>query len=178
MAAQKFNTPQNQTIAREKLALYMNTGDSAETPVWSPVGIRVADSSMELDWQRDSSKDIMGNSYSSMKKPTITQSFDPWPLTNGDAAQQRVWDKAIYEQDPQALANMDMLVVHLYAGTAETAVFAERYDACAVEVTSLGGEGGGDMAMPITVTFGGKRTVGTAKVDSGTVTFSAGGAGV
>ena len=66
---------------------------------------------------------------------------------------------------------MDMLVVHLYAG-AQDAVFAERYDASAVETTGLGGAGGGSIGMPITVTFGGTRTVGTAKVADGTVTFT------
>lgn len=177
MPEQNFNTKEGQTIGREKLALYLNTGVSTETPEWSPYGVRVPDSSMEMDWQRDSSKDIFGNSYSSMKKPITTQTFEPWPLANGDKAQKKIWDLAIKDQDAQALCSLDMLVVHLYAGTENTAVFAERYSACAVETTSLGGEGGGDMAMPTTVTFGGTRTVGTAKVAAGTITFSAGGAG-
>ena len=69
-----------------------------------------------------------------------------------------------------------MLVVHLYAGTKDTAVFAERYSSCAVEPTSLGGEGGGSIGMPIEVTFGGTRTTGTASVSNGTVTFTADGA--
>ena len=66
---------------------------------------------------------------------------------------------------------MDMLVVHAYAGTAETGAFAERYSACAVKPSGLGGST--TVGMPIDVTYGGDRTVGTAAVSDGTVTFTA-----
>lgn len=170
MADMTFNTAENQTVGRALLVLYLNTG-TKEVPTWSPIGKRVEDSSMELDWQRESKKDILDNTYSTMKDPIITQSFDPWELANGDAAQLMIWNKAIREHDAQALCNMDMLVVHLYAG-ANDAAFAERYDGSAVETTGLGGAGGGNIGMPITVTFGGTRTVGTAKVADGAVTFT------
>ena len=128
---------------------------------------------MELDWQRESKKDIMGNTFNTMKKPIITQTFEPWELSKGDTAQAYIWQKAFVEQDAQALCNLDLLLVHAYAGTRNTAEFAERNDASSIEVTGLGGEGGGNMGMPITVTFGGTRTVGTAAVADGVVTFSA-----
>lgn len=165
-----FITPENQAVGRAMLVLYLNTG-SKDAPTWSPIGKRVEDSSMDLDWQRESKKDILDNTYSTMKDPIITQSFDPWELSNGDAAQLAIWNKAIRDHDAQALASMDMLIVHLYAG-AEGAVFAERYESSAVEATGLGGAGGGNIGMPITVTFGGTRTKGTAKVDKGVVTFT------
>lgn len=167
----EFNTADNQTIARELLLLFLNTG-TKDQPVWSPIGKRVEESSMELDWQRESKKDIMGNTYNTMKKPVITQTFEPWELAKGDTAQEKVWQLAFVEQNAQALCNMDVLVVHAYAGTANTAVFAERNASSSIEVTGLGGAGGGNIEMPITVTYGGERTVGTAKMESGTVTFS------
>ena len=172
MSDYTFNTAENQTIARELLLLYLNTG-TKEAPAWSPIGKRVEDSSMELDWQRESKKDIVGNTYTTMKKPIVTQTFDPWELTNGDEAQKKVWKLAFVDQDAQALCNLDLLVVHAYAGTKNTAVFAERNDASSIEPTSLGGAGGGNIAMPITVTFGGTRTTGTASLEGGTVNFSA-----
>lgn len=170
MADMTFITAENQTVSRNLLVLYLNTG-TKDSPEWSPIGKRVEDSSMEFDWQRETKKDILNNTYSSMKDPIITQSFDPWELSNGDKAQLSVWNKAIRDHDAAALASMDMLVVHLYAG-AQDAVFAERYDSSAVETTGLGGAGGGSVGMPITVTFGGTRTVGTAKVTNGAVDFS------
>ena len=171
MSEYTFNTSENPTIARELLLLYLNTG-TAEAPVWSPIGKRVEDSSMELDWSRESSKDILGNTFNSMKKPVITQTFEPWTLTKGDAAQQKIWQLAVVDQDAQALCNQDVLVVHHYAGTKDTAVFAERNEASSIEVTGLGGAGGGNIEMPITVTYGGTRTIGTASVMNGTVTFT------
>lgn len=170
MADMTFVTAENQTVSRNLLILYLNTG-TKEAQQWSPIGKRVEASSMELDWQRETKKDILNNTYSSMKDPIITQSFDPWELANGDKAQLSIWNKAIRDHDAAALANMDMLIVHLYAG-ANDAAFAERYESSAVETTGLGGAGGGSIGMPITVTFGGTRTVGTAKVANGEVTFT------
>lgn len=171
MADMTFNTNPGQTVERNLLLLYLNTGtDSA--PAWSVIGKRVEDSSMEFDWGDESKKDILGETYTTMKKPTITQTFDPCELDSADKAQEKIWNLAVRDQDAAALSNQDMLVVHCYAGTADTAVFAERYSGCAVKPSGLGGSG--NVGMPIDVTFGGKRTVGTASVVDGVVTFKAG----
>ena len=172
MADMEFNTPAGQTVDRELLVAYLNTG-AASAPVWSPFGTRVTESSMEYDWQEDSSKDILGTTRTTMKKPIITQAFDPCDLDAGDVALTKIWNLAVKEQNAAALANQDVLIVHQYAGTSKTAVFAERYDAAMVKPSSLGGEGGGFVGMPIDVTYGGKRTVGTAALTDDGVTFTA-----
>lgn len=171
MADYTFNTTPGQTVSRELLIAYLNTGTNSE-PTWSPIGKRVEDSSAEYDWSDETKQDILGSTWGTMKKPIITQTFDPCELDAGDEAQKKIWDLAVVKQDAQALANMDMLIVHLYAGTANTAVFAERYESCMIKPSGLGGEGGGNIGMPIDVTYGGKRTVGTAAVSNGTVTFT------
>lgn len=172
MADTTFNTAAGSTVNRELLIAYLNTSTSS-TPVWSPVGKRVEDSSMELDWSEETKNDILGQTYTTLKKPTITQTFEPGELDSDDAAQLAIWNKAIKDQDYAVLANMDMLIVHFYAGTAATP-FAERYTACAVRPTGLGGEGGGSVGMPIDVTYGGVRTIGTVSRDSttGAITFT------
>ena len=172
MADLEFNTAPGQTVDRELLIAYLNTGTTS-APVWSPLGSRVTDSSMEYDWQEESNKDILGTTRTTMKKPIITQTFDPCDLDAGDAAVLKIWNLAVKEQNVSALTNQDMLIVHLYAGTKDTAAFAERYSACMVKPSSLGGEGGGFVGMPMDVTYGGIRTVGTAAVSAGTVTFTA-----
>ena len=172
MADLEFNTAPGQTVDRELLIAYLNTGTTS-APVWSPIGSRVKDSSMEYDWQEESSKDILGTTRSTMKKPIITQTFDPCDLDAGDAAVLKIWNLAVKEQNVAALTNQDMLIAHLYAGTKDTAAFAERYSACMVKPSSLGGEGGGFVGMPMDITYGGARTVGTAAVSAGTVTFTA-----
>lgn len=85
MPDMEFNTTAGQTVDRELLIAYLNTGDES-TPEWSPFGTRVTDSSMEYDWQEESEKDILGTTRTSMKKPIITQTFDPCELDAGDAA--------------------------------------------------------------------------------------------
>lgn len=168
-----FNTPSGQTIKREMLVAYLNTS-ATSTPVWSPLGKRVTDSEQSFDWGKEDSQDILGNNWSSLKKPVITQDFDPYDLDGGDAAAVKIWNMAIKDQNYTALASQDMLIVHLYAGTASTAMFAERYAACSIEPSSLGGAGGGNLGMPISVTYGGARTTGTASVSAaGVVTFTA-----
>ena len=108
-----------------------------------------------------------------MKKPVITQDFDPYDLDGGDVAAVKIWNLAVKDQNYPALSAQDMLIVHLYAGTADSAMFAERYEACSIRPSSLGGEGGGNLGMPLSVTYGGKRTTGTAAVSSaGVVTFT------
>ena len=172
MADLTFNTTSGQTVARELLIAYLNTGTS--TPVWSPIGKRVADSSMEMDWGEDTLQDILGSTYTTLKKPTITQTFEPGELDAGDTAQVKIWNMAVKDQDYTALAACDVLIVHFYAGTASTP-FAERYSACAIRPSGLGGEGGGTVGMPVDITYGGTRTVGTASKDSttGVISFSA-----
>ena len=167
-----FNTTAGRTIAREMLIAYLNTGTGA-TPVWSPLGKRVEESSTELDWESETIRDILGSTYGTLKKPKITQTFEPCDLDGGDAAQLKLWNLAVKDQDAQALAAQDMLIVHFYAGESATP-FAERYAASMVEVTGLGGDGGGNVGMPITVTYGGERTTGTASRDAstGVVTFT------
>lgn len=171
MADLTFNTTSGEVVARKMLVAYLNTG-TAQTPIWSPIGKRVEDSSMEFDWQEESKKDIFGETYTVLSDPIITQSFDPCELDSGDVAQVKLWNQAVKDHDYAAMANNDMLIVHLYAGTAATAMFAERYSACMVKPTGLGGSA--NLGMPIDVTYGGTRTTGTAAKDSttGAITFT------
>ena len=172
MAEMTFNTNPGQTVARELLVAFLNTGTS-DSPVWSPIGKRVEDSSIELDWATETKVDIFGDSYTTGKKATKTQTFDPWELDAGDAAQKKIWNLAIKDNDVNALLNQDMLIAHLYAGD-EGSNFAERYESCAVLPTNLGGEGGGSVGMSIEVTYGGTRTIGSVSVSAGVATFTPG----
>lgn len=165
-----FNTAAGAVVARKMLLLFLNTS-SSETPVWSVIGKRVEDSSMEYDWGDESKTDILGDTYTTMKEPIITQAFDPCEMDSGDTAQVKIWNQSIKDHDVAAMCNNDLLVVHAYAGTASTAVFAERYPSSAVKPSGLGGSN--NVGMPIDVTFGGERSVGTASVSGGNVTFTA-----
>ena len=170
MADLTFATTEGQTIDRELLIAYLNTGTSS-APVWSAIGKRVEDSTEEMDWGQESKQDILGNTFTTMKKPVITQTFDPIPLDAGDAAV-KMWNLAVKDHDAQALANQDMMIGHFYA-TSGDAKFAERYDSCAIAVTSIGGDGGGTLNIASEITYGGNRTLGTITKSASGVTFTA-----
>lgn len=160
-----FNTPSGQPISRDLLVGCLNTG-SMEEPIWSPLGNGVDSSSEDYDWGEESSQDILGKTRNTLKKPVITQGFDALPLEADDTAARKIWNLGIREQNAQALANQDMLIIHVYAG------FAERYDGCAVRPTSLGGDGGSHITMNTEVTYGGTRTLGSATNAGGKITFT------
>ena len=173
MADLEFSTTAGQTIDRELLIAYLNTG-THEAPVWNAIGKRVEDSTEEMDWGQESKQDILGNTFTTMKKPVITQTFDPIPLDAGDAAAVKMWNLAVKDHDAQALANQDMLIAHFYASSG-SASFAERYDSCAIAVTNIGGEGGGTLNISTEITYGGTRTIGSVtKGEGSAVEFTAG----
>ena len=170
--AYQFKTPAGQTIDR-KLYLVCGNYGTASAPQWGRLGKRVEDSSAEMDWGEESKQDILGDTYTTMKTPTISQTFDPCELDSGDEYQQKVWELAVVDQDAPALCSQDLLRIHLYAVDESGAAFAERYPSSMVKPSGLGGEGGGALTMPIDVTFGGTREVGTASVAAdGTITFT------
>lgn len=174
----KFNTPAGQTISR-KLYLVCGNYGTAQAPQWGRLGKRVEDSSAELDWGEESKQDVLGDTYSTMKTPTITQTFDPCELDSGDEYQQHVWQLAVVDQDASALCSQDLLRIHLYAVDEAGNCFAERYPSSMVKPSGLGGEGGGALTMPMDITFGGAREVGSASVAAdGTITFTPAGKAV
>lgn len=167
-----FTTPAGQTVERQLYLCFGNSG-TADTPKWGALGRRVEDSSAEMNWNEETKQDILGDTYTTMKKPIISQTFDPCELDSGDEYQQKIWNLAVVDQDAAALCNQDLLRVHLYTKDENGRAFAERFHSCMVKPTSLGGQGGGTLTMPIDVTFGGEREVGTAAVGADkSVTFT------
>ena len=70
MADNNFNTTPGQTIARELMIAYLNTGTDS-SPVWSPFGRRTTDSSIEYDWSEDSSQDILDHHEKAHHEPEL-----------------------------------------------------------------------------------------------------------
>ncbi len=172
MADLEFNTTPGQTIPRELLITFLNVGTS-ETPDWRPIGKRVESSDISMDWGRETVQDVLGNTWTTLKKPEKTQTFDPIPLDAGDPAVVKLWNLAVREENAQALANQDMLLCHFYVG-AESHNFAERYTSCAVPISRNGGSGGGNLTIGAEVTYGGERILGTVtKAADGKITFTA-----
>lgn len=158
-----------ETAVREHLLLYANTG-SKESPVWSIIGRHVESSDMEYDYSKEDKKDIVGNTYTEMKKPIVTQTFDSLPVIGGDPVVEKIYENT-RKQDISAMTQYDLLLVHRYAG-ADSAYEAERYDASTILCTRQGGDGGGFLTYGLDATFGGEHTLGTAAISGGSVTFT------
>lgn len=172
MPNETFNTVEGQQIQREMLLALLNVGTYA-SPTWAAIGSTVTDSAMSYDWGEETNQDILGVTRTTLKKPTVTQDFDGVRLYKGDAAYEQIWVQGVKNQDPAALSDRDMLIVHLYAGVSATP-FAERYPSSAIHPNSIGGDGGGFIEMPFSATYGGVRETGTVAKDpeTGAYTFT------
>lgn len=159
------------SASREMMITYLNAG-TADAPVWSPMGAKVNDSSIEYDWGVETSTDILGNTYATAKTATMTQNFSGSEIIAGNDVMNRLTDLAIVKKSAALLVNQDCLIVHVYLKNNSDEAFAERYPASSVIPTSLGGAGGGSLVTDISVTYGGSREVGTAAVANGVVTFT------
>lgn len=166
MPTATFNTVEGQEIPREMLIAYLNTGSYA-SPTWRAIGSSVPDSNVELDWGEDTTQDILGVTRTTLKAPTLSQSFEGVKLYEGDPAYEQIWVEGVQNHNAAALSNQDVMIVHHYAGASSTP-FAERYPQSAIRPTSIGGPGGGFIEMPIDIIYGGDREVGTAAKDSTT----------
>ena len=164
--ASKFKlagTP-GQTVDRKQYLVYGNSA-TYDSPKWNVIGKRVEDSSSEEDWSEESITDVLGDTYTSMKPPVTSQSFDPCPIDPEDEYQEKLLQLYVVERNAQALVSQDLLRVHAYL-TDESGryAFAERFPSSMVKPSGIGGEGGGDLTMPVDITFGGTRETGYVHV--------------
>lgn len=151
-----------QIANREMELLAVNTGTYA-VPVWALVGTRVESGEESYDYSANTAQDILGNTYTDLKKPIITQNFDAIPYIGGDEVMETIYENT-RNQDISAMTQYDCLLIHKYYGETGTPVKydAERYPASTILATSIGGDGGGYLNYGLDITFGGEREVGYA----------------
>lgn len=159
------------SATREMMITYLNTATYA-APVWSAMGAKVTDSSIEYDWSLENNTDILGNAYTTAKTAQMTQSFSGSEIVAGDNVMNHLVNLAVVDKSAVKLVNQDLLIVHTYLKNGEGQSFAERYPASSVVPTTLGGEGGAALVTDIDVTYGGARSKGSATVADGVVTFT------
>lgn len=173
--AEKFTittTGDGVSASREMMITYLNTGTES-APVWSAMGAKVTDSSIDYDWGLESITDILGVAHTKAKTAQMSQTFSGSEIVAGDAVMNHLVDLAIVQKDAQRLVQQECLIVHTYLRDESGTAFAERYAACSAVPTTIGGEGGASLVSDIEVTYGGARTKGTATVSNGSVTFVA-----
>lgn len=168
------------TAKREAFSLWYNSrvsgGGTLSTPVWDLVGYKLESADMGIDYETDETKkDILGNTFVELAGPNRSFDLSGWNIVKGSAIQVDVMNALRYET-VGGMAYLesggDFCVVHHYAGTATSAMLAERWKACSIKPGRLGGDGGANLTTDITITMGGDKEIGTAAIASGVMTFT------
>lgn len=174
--AREFNivtTGEGASASREMMITYLNTG-TGSAPVWSSMGAKVFEGTINYDWGIETKTDILGRTFTTAKTANMTQTFSGSEIIAGDEVMNYLVDLAVVKKDATQLVNQDCLIVHVYLKNDSQEAFAERYSASAVTPTSIGGEGGAALVTDIEVAYGGKRETGTAKITDDGVVFTKG----
>ena len=156
---------------REAFSLWYNTG-TASTPAWDIVGYKLESGDMSIEYETDETKkDILGNTFVTLAGAKRSFDLSDWTIIQGNKLQVAVTNALRYE-NVGGMAFMesggDFCIVQHYAGTAQSAMLAERYKACSIKPTRLGGDGGANLTTDISVVLGGDKEIGTAAIDAST----------
>lgn len=166
--ATAFNLESGIEAKRKTLYTCVNVG-TTETPVWQLIGSGVEDSSIEYNLDKTKVTDILGITTTKVNKTEPTQSLTPFTLEGGNELQLQLYNH--YRNDRFAeLSQYEVMLVHGYVGTEDTAMEAELHADCTISVESLGGSAYVD--MPITIDLSNDKTLGTAALAAGVFTFT------
>lgn len=155
--ATAFNLTAGQQAARNLFTVWLNVGTTAAKD-WACVGKGVEDSSMEITIDKETTTDILGVTRTKINALQRSMSFDSMTLEGDDEILLKLHN-LLYADDQTALSNMEVMVVHGYAGAAGS-YEAELYPQSTVTPTSWGGTATVDVAVDID--FGGTKAKGTS----------------
>lgn len=171
---QIFPAASEQTVARKELVAYINVSANQNAAEWVPIGWHCTDSSMSVEIDTDTQKDILGNVFTNASTPELSQEFDPLPIRQGeqvDKIQQLLHDQWMSQNFS---GTYDTLIVYLYAGANENPrkYDAHRFPASTIVPGDFGGSADEPLNRPITVYFGGAMEQGKATITDGVVTYT------
>lgn len=168
---------------REAMSIWYNcrvshdgtTAGTIAAPVWELVGYKLTAGDVGIDYTTDETqKDILGNTFATLAGANRSIDLSDWDVIKGSHLQVDIMNALRYEKTGMAYLESggDFCIVHHYAGTADTAMLAERWTGCSIKPSRLGGDGGGNLTQDATITFAGDKMIGTAAIASGVLTFT------
>lgn len=122
------------------------------------LGVRVTDSSIDLNADIETATDILGNTYTDVNKTEPQQTLDPSYVIGGSKLSAYLYDAAIHNRIAAYNGVFKIYIISVFLGTDE-AYEAVRHDGCTIIPTSIGGES--YVAMPMDIHFSNKITSGT-----------------
>lgn len=167
MAETTFNLTNNQKAARKLMVTAVDVGTSSAAS-YEVVGAGIEDSSIEYNPEVNTVTDILGITETSVDKTEPKQTFEPFTVRGGSALAEKLYNQ-MREGKLTELSLYNVLVIHGFAGTAGS-YKAELHKNCTIVVNSIGGSAHVD--MPIEINFSNDKTLGTANVLTGEITFT------
>ncbi len=163
-----FNLGSGIKAARKLLRTYVNVG-TPEAQEWELLGQGVEDSSIDTNFETETTNDILGNSETSITGASPSQSFDPFTVRGGSKLAfmlHEIWLNKEYEK----LSQFEILTVYKYIGEEADGYEADLQDNCTITFERIGGSAYID--MPITVNYSDKKQRGTVKFANHVPTFA------
>lgn len=158
-AATAFNLATNIEAVRKMYTLWVNTGTTG-AKVWECVGVGVEDSALEFNADFTKTTDILGVTRTQITKFEPEQSFEPCTLRGGSPLQFQLFQHWLNDRRAELCNYEVMLVFGFIDGTTAGTYVAALYSGSAVIPQSIGGSAYVD--MPITITPGGTKLIGSA----------------
>lgn len=178
-----FTETTNSTIARKSLVTYVNVG-TPQAPEWYALGYHCDDSSISIEMDSDTSTDILGNTFTDVGSPQLSQDLDPFPITTGtndskNKFMQKIHDLRMVGDYTKFSNAFDCLIVYFYAGKDEgggTIKYdAQRYPESTITLGDFGGSADSPLSQGITINYGGQMEVGYVTKDGeGKITYNKG----
>ena len=138
---------------------YTGTG-TTQTAVREILGVRVEDSSIELNPDIETITDILGVTYTDVNKTEPQQTFDPFTIIGGSALAeyltQAVLENAIEKYNN--VFNVYVIATYMSTGT-ENTYYAVKHEGCSIIPTAIGGDSW--VNMPLEVHYSNNIKVGT-----------------
>ena len=157
-------------VKRSDLMAFLNTG-TKEAPVWSKMGKGITSQVLSYNPATTSETYIDEDSATTNLDSYSVNIATPQTAYAGNVVFDYV-DGLRQNRAIGADAETEVLLVYAYAKTTDNTFKAERNRAV-LQIDDFGGEGGGSVVLNYTVNLNGDPEIGTAKIEGGTVTFTA-----
>ena len=174
------NGKTDQKVERKLHMVFVNVGESSDSPEWELQGRGVEDASVEYNMDVEQTTDILGRNDTSIGTAMPQMTFDPNTLRVGQKLNSKLVD-ILRRGATSELGTFQVLIVYMFLSAAGTGPYeADKYENCSIVPTSMGGSD--YVGLPFDLYLSGDRTAGTATVTPGkgttlpTATFTVGGA--
>ena len=154
-------------IQRKFFACAVNMGTES-SPDFQTVGYKIESSALELNPDIETITDIHGDTYTTLNKFELSQTFEPHRLHTGNELGEKLIE-LFRANNLAAFSQFQCILIYGFLGTPGNYP-ADLYDECSIIPSSLGGDAYAE--MPFTVNFGGAVTNGTADRLKGQALFT------